>query len=128
LAGIIPTRRQRKPSFFQEFSHLGFTTLDARQVSDLTLRFLNRRRRMLAEVGFQGNDMPVQRTARLMPREFFEFLDAAFVIQPQIVAQRVLGHADQLRDLGVRQAMAFQPQRFHAPLHQRHRMMIPFVV
>jgi hypothetical protein len=49
---------------------------------------------MLAKIGFQGNDMLVQSTTGLMPVKFFEFLDAAFVIQPQIVAQRVLGHTD----------------------------------
>ena len=49
---------------------------------------------MLTKVGFQGNEMLVQSAARLMPLEFFEFLDAAFIIQSQIVAQGVLGHAD----------------------------------
>jgi len=71
LAGIIPTFRQRKRSFFQELAHLAFAAADACQGFDFTLRVFDAGRGMSAEMGLytQSGDK-----VRFQPFEKAQFM------------------------------------------------------
>jgi hypothetical protein len=83
---------------------------------------------MGAKVGFQGIVVRLERTHRSLDGHGFEALHSPVKIELEVVPQRVLRDTDQVGDLPMRQAMTLQPQGFHAPLDQRHRMVIAFIV
>jgi hypothetical protein len=85
----MPTFRQRKLSFFQEFAHLGLGAFDPRQRFNLTLRFFDRRWRVLAKMGFQAALVLDQLAFRLIEVDFLQLFDPAGFVQPKIVPHRV---------------------------------------
>lgn len=66
------------------------------------LGFLDRRRGMGAEVGFQGGKVRVPHTHRPLDRHCFEPFHSILKIELEVVPQGVLGDAHQLGDLAMR--------------------------
>ena len=109
-------------------AYLRLATLDPGQLLNLVLRLLDRGRRMLAEMLFQGSDMRIQFAGRSVQIDFLQFVQTTFLIQKEVVPYGVFRDTCQACDLFMGQAVALQPKRFHATLHHRHGMMIPLVV
>lgn len=63
------------------------------------LSFLDGRQRMGLEVGFQGRVMRLDLTHRPLEGHRFEARHSTVPIELEVVAQGIVGDADQLRDL-----------------------------
>jgi hypothetical protein len=107
---------------------LGLTALHTRNDFNLALRLLDTGRRMLSEMAFQRSDMRIQFAFWPIVVQFLQLLQATLLVQFEILAKSVFGDANQFCNLTVWQPMSFQPQRFHAPLHQWRWMVVPLIV
>ena len=66
-------------------AHLRLAALDPGQLLNLVLRLLDRGRRMLAEMLFQGSDMRIQFAGRSVQIDFLQFVQTTFLIQKEVV-------------------------------------------
>jgi hypothetical protein len=128
LAGIIPTFRQWRLSFFEELSNLRLTPVHTGNEFHFMLRLFDAGRRMFSKVGLQRYNMFLQFTLRLRVVDLFQFLEAALLVQFKIIPQCVFASADDFRNLLMQQSVRFQTDGVHSPLDDRRKMIVALIV
>jgi hypothetical protein len=109
----------------EELPHGARTALDSGELLYLGRCLVDRRRRMLAEIGFKSISMPLQLTCRAIEVEFGQLLDPAGLKHPEVLPQGVTGSVCEPTNLLVRKALALQPQDFHSLAYSRVWMLVP---
>jgi len=65
---------------------------------------------------------------RAVAMHLFQALHSTIPVQPEVLPPGRFQDVTEFSDLRVGQTMALQKQHFHPTLHQRHRVMKPFVI